>query len=309
MTADAGPTPALDAEEAERLAQAHGREAAAVDALAAAFDAVETTAARSHAEELLAAALRYAPRAIPLWSPRARVPCPGKAPSVGAGWPTWKATPETIRAWWADHPHDNIGVRTGGGLVVLDVDPRAGGDDVLGDLEHEHAELPPTVTCQTGGGGRHLYFRGPRDLASFDLGAGVEVKAAGRQVAAPPSVHAQTGALYEWAPGHAPGDLPLAELPAWVTAGRQERAERPAATPTNEWVAIVRDGLTDGERNNGLARLVGHLLAKDVNAHLVAELAHLVAARCRPPLPAPEVDAVVRSIAGREVRRRKAGAR
>jgi hypothetical protein len=258
---------------------------------------------------LLDAALRYAPRSVPLHAPDAPVPGAGKAPSVGAGWPTWRATPEAIRAWWARHPRDNVGVRSGQGLVVLDIDPRAGGDDVLGDLEHEHGELPPTVACQTGGGGRHVYFRGPRDLPSFDLGAGVEVKAAGRQVVAPPSVHPTTGAIYEWEPGHAPGDVELAPLPAWVSAGREERRERHSRTPASEWVALVRDGLTDGQRNNGLARLVGHLLAKDVDARLVAELAHLVAARCRPPLGAREVDQVVASICGREVRRRQTGAR
>lgn len=287
------------------LAAVHGSENAAVDALAAALDAEEV--ARSHAEELLAAALAYAPRTIPLWAPRARVPCPGKSPSVGAGWPTWRATPETIRAWWADHPHDNIGVRTGNGLVVLDIDPRAGGDDVLSDLEHEHGDLPATVECRSGGGGAHYYYLGPRDLASYDLGAGVEVKAAGRQVVAPPSAHPVTGALYEWEPGRAPGDLALAQLPPWVSAGRQERRERPSRTPASEWVALVRDGLTDGQRNNGIARFVGHLLSKNVDARLVAELAHLVNGRSRPPLEAREVDQVVESIAGREVRRRQTG--
>ncbi len=94
-----------------------------------------------------------------------------------------------------------------------------------------------------------------------------------------------------------------------MSAGRQERRERPSRTPTSAWVALVRDGLTDGERNNGLARLVGHLLAKDVDARVAAELAHVVNERCCPPLPGGEVDAIVRSIAGREVRRRKAGAR
>jgi hypothetical protein len=289
------------------LAEDHGCEDAAVDALRDALDAQETTPPRSHGDELLAAALRYAPRSIPLHAPDARVPGAGKAPSVGAGWPTWKATPEAIRAWWGDHPHDNVGVRTGGGLVVLDVDPRGGGDVCLADLEHDHGELPATVECQTGGGGRHLYFRGPRDLPSFDLGAGAEIKAHGRQVVAPPSVHPETGALYQWSPGRAPGDLALAELPAWVSAGREERRERPSRTPTSEWVAIVGDGLAAGERNQGLARLVGHLLAKDVDARLVAELAHLVAARCRPPLGAREVDQVVASICGREIRRRQTG--
>lgn len=252
---------------------------------------------------LAAAALRYAPRTIPL-QPRGKVPC------VGNGWPTWQATPEAIRAHWAERPDCNVGVRTGRGLVVLDVDPRAGGHDLLGDLEHEHGELPITVACQTGGGGSHHYFTGPRDLPSFDLGAGLEVKAAGRQVVAPPSVHPTTGALYEWVDDRAPGQVALAELPTWIIASSPRNGrERPAPTPASEWVGLVRDGLGDGERNRGLTRLVGHLLARDVHVRLVAELAHLVNGRCRPPLDAAEVDNIVASIAGRELRRRTAGTR
>jgi hypothetical protein len=74
----------------------------------------------------------------------------------------------------------------------------------------------------------------------------------------------------------------------------------------SEWVRIVRDGLSEGERNSGLARLVGHLLARDVDVRLVAELSHLVNQRCRPPLAGAEVDRIVGSIAGRQVRRWKA---
>jgi hypothetical protein len=279
------------------LAEELGSEDAAVDALRDAFNAEEITQPEGdpHAAALLAAALAYAPCTVPL---------EGKRPTIRE-WPNWAATPEAIREWWAGHPRANVGIRTGNGLVVLDIDPRAGGDDVLADLEHEHGELPATVECRTGGGGRHLYLRGPHDLTSFDLGAGVEVKAAGRQVVAPPSVHPTTFAIYEWEPGHAPGDLPRADLPAWVTAGRQERRERPSRTPTSEWVALVRDGLTDGQRNQGVA----HLLAKDVDAYLAAELAHLVNERNRPPLEYREVDNIVQSIAGRELHRRKGGAR
>jgi hypothetical protein len=67
---------------------------------------------------------------------------------------------------------------------------------------------------------------------------------------------------------------------------------------------MARDGLIDGERNVGLTRLVGHLLAKDVDARLVLELAHAINARCRPPLEGREVDRVVASMCGRELRKR-----
>jgi hypothetical protein len=240
---------------------------------------------------LLGAALYYAPRTVPL---------AGKRPTI-TDWPTWAATPETIRAHWQREPRANVGVRTGNGLVVLDIDPRAGGDDVLADLEHEHGELPATVECRTGGGGRHLYFAGPLDLASFDLGAGVEVKAAGRQVVAPPSVHPETAVFYEWEPGHAPGDLPRADLPAWITAGRQQGGE--AAAPT-VWQAMLRDGIQEGARNGSLASVAGHLLRRWVDVDLVVLLVHQVNERsCRPPLPRGEVDRIIDSVASCEARR------
>jgi hypothetical protein len=240
------------------------------------------------------AAHQYVPRTLPLR---------GKRP-IPMDWPNWRATRATIDAHWSRDPHTNVGIRTGGGFVALDVDPRAGGDDVLADLEHEHGELPATVEVVTGGGGRHFYFRGPVDLPSYDVGAGLEIKAAGRQVVAPPSVHPDTGALYQWRDGHAPGQIRRADLPAWLMAGRGSQG-RPQAAPADTWTALLRGGLAEGGRNTGMARLVGHLLAKNVDAHLVAEIAHLVAAhRCRPALDACETDRIVTSIASRELRKR-----
>lgn len=240
---------------------------------------------------LLDAALYYAPRSIPV---------EGKRPTI-RDWPNWPATPEAIRAHWQRAPTANVGIRTGNGLVVLDIDPRAGGDDVLADLEHEHGELSPTVECRTGGGGRHLYLAGPHDLPSFDLGAGVEVKAAGRQVVAPPSVHPTTFAIYEWEPGRGPGEIERAELPAWITAGRQTSGE--AAAPT-VWQAMLRDGIPEGTRNSSLASVTGHLLRRWVDVDLVALLVHQVNERsCRPPLPRGEVDRIIDSIESCEARR------
>src|SRR5205814_596901 len=38
---------------------------------------------------------------------------------------------EQIAMWWNAKPLANVGVRTGGSIVVLDVDPRNGGDQTL----------------------------------------------------------------------------------------------------------------------------------------------------------------------------------
>lgn len=171
------------------------------------------------------AALRYGRRAVMLL---------GKKPAVGDRWPEWQATPENIRAWIAefgDRPDANVGIRTGRELVVLDIDARDDGQVSLRRLEQRHGPLPPTAEVATGGGGRHLYFRGPADLRSRNLRhdgiAGVEIKAAGAQVVAPPSVHPETGREYVWV-----RPLPeIARLPAWVVALAGRAPQRPAGAP------------------------------------------------------------------------------
>ncbi|MGI8623049.1 MAG: bifunctional DNA primase/polymerase [Solirubrobacteraceae bacterium] len=196
--------------------------------------------------EMHAAALSYLPRAVPLHAPDAFPagdPRNGKAPSVGRGWPEWEATPEALRRHYERHPSDNLGVRTGltpgasVSLVGLDVDPRNGGNDALAELEARHGKLPATPEVATGGGGQHYYFRVTGAVASVDLAPGLELKAEGRQLAAPPSVHADTGRLYVWQPGRPFEPRAIAPLPAWLlpvareaprhAAGPQERRDDP----------------------------------------------------------------------------------
>src|SRR3712207_7566457 len=78
---------------------------------------------------LLRAALAYARRGIPVF------PCEpgGKAPLTYSGF--WDATTDArrIKTWWDRWPHANVGVPTGerSGLLILDIDPRAGGPESL----------------------------------------------------------------------------------------------------------------------------------------------------------------------------------
>ncbi len=65
---------------------------------------------------------------------------------------------DQIQRWWRRWPDANVGIVTGAvsGLVVLDVDPRKGGGDLLAALEDVHGSLPRTVESLTGGGGQHF---------------------------------------------------------------------------------------------------------------------------------------------------------
>ena len=60
-----------------------------------------------------------------------------------------------------------------------------------------------------------MYMRGPRDLRSVELAPGVELKAAGCQVVAPPSRH-PCGRLYVWHPARPLIESEIARLPNWI---------------------------------------------------------------------------------------------
>ncbi|MBE2320384.1 bifunctional DNA primase/polymerase [Solirubrobacter sp. CPCC 204708] len=190
----------------------------------------------------LLAALAYAAAGwpvLPVHAPTAtggcscgRVGCRaiGKHARVRA-WPRRATTDvRVIAAWWRRWPDANVGVHTGT-IVVLDVDGPDGARALL-DLQAAHAPLPPT-RCAITARGAHLYFCADThllDCSAAQLGPGLDVRARGGYVIAPPSRHA-TGHLYRWANTHALAPLPpwLAELLAGSAPDEPARAVLPPA--------------------------------------------------------------------------------
>ena len=140
------------------------------------------------------------------------------------------ATEAEIRSWFAAEPNLNIGIQTGGDLLVLDVDEKPGkmsGSEALASLEGWHGRLPPTLTNLTGGGGRQVFFRLPPGYGPFgdrlpvvaewlrshpeaDSGGVIDTRNSGL-VVLPPSIH-PNGTPYRWEDP----DAEIAELPlAW----------------------------------------------------------------------------------------------
>lgn len=115
----------------------------------------------------------------------------GKTPAV-KDWPE-KATSDAkqIAKWWNGRfAESNIGVATGRGLVVLDVDVKNGkqGAESYAGLEMLH-DIPETLTVTTPTGGKHVYFtteRGFRNSVSR-LAKDIDVRGEGGFVVGPGS--------------------------------------------------------------------------------------------------------------------------
>lgn len=81
-------------------------------------------AVRAHRGTMRDAALMYAAAGLEVF------PCVpgGKQPLTTRGYRDATTGARRIRGWWAWQPEANIGIATGHGLDVLDVDVHAGGD-------------------------------------------------------------------------------------------------------------------------------------------------------------------------------------
>lgn len=147
-----------------------------------------------------------------------------KAPDL-ADWPRLATTdPVQIADWWTNgHAGCGVGIATGAesGVFVLDVDDNGRdkrGGDSLDDLLRTHGELPETPLVLTPGGGLHYYWRWPGFALKETLGPWLDIRAEGRQVLAPPSIH-PNGKPYIWEAYHRPSVLwPPAEAPEWMLA-------------------------------------------------------------------------------------------
>ena len=260
---------------------------------------------------LLQAALGYADRGwpvLPLYGVRdegcscGATDCTaaGKHPAIASGTDHTAASTdhEVIAGWFRNQPDRNVGLVTGArsDLIVIDVDvpgPNGGANGLatLAELDQRHGALPKTRTHLSGGGGHHLLFRHPGGgripSRAGSLGPGVDVKADGGYVVAPPSSHA-SGNTYKLT-----HDRELAKLPAaWLTLLRGRPSEPAAAA------AHAATPIPEGTRNVTLTRLAGSIRRAGFSEQAIAAaLLETNQERCRPPLQEPEVRLIAKSIA------------
>jgi Bifunctional DNA primase/polymerase, N-terminal len=157
-----------------------------------------------------------------------------KVPATEHGKDDATTDTETITRWWTRNPRCNIGLRPSPGILVVDIDPRNGGD--LGIAER----LPETWTAETGSGGLHIWLRATAGPWRSTLAQGIDLKTAAGYLVAPPSVH-PSGNPYRWL-----NREPIAYAPGWLIA----QATRPKPPPSQPFTD------TAGRREAGLVAAV-----------------------------------------------------
>ena len=149
----------------------------------------------------------------------------GKHPLTSNGFKAATSDIDQINNWISEFPNCNLGVYLkGSGLVVIDVDPRNGGEEAFDEFSrHLEGLVPQTVMAVTGEQehkgrvtrGTHMFYRVESDASlEGNFGKevpGVDVKHNG-YVLIPGSKHF-SGRSYEWAAGSSPWDVEIAPLP------------------------------------------------------------------------------------------------
>ncbi|MDY6835260.1 MAG: bifunctional DNA primase/polymerase [Chloroflexota bacterium] len=229
----------------------------------------------------------------------------GKHPILSE-WQRIATTDETVlREWWKKWPKANIGIVTGrkSDLLVLDIDPRHGGEDSLALLEHKFGRFPKIVEAITGSGGRHLFFAYPKDIDHISNAAplsgypGIDVRADGGYIVAPPSLH-YCNETYKWKLSSHPDEITLAPVPDWLLRLLIEKSGNDQERKINQepgWVSKALAGVKKGERDDTCFRLAMHFKNKGIACEVALILLNDWAAKCMPPFSTSEVEKCIRS--------------
>jgi hypothetical protein len=204
---------------------------------------------------------------------------------------TRRPTDAEVESWFEPNGTAGIGIVTGNvsGIVVVDADD----DDAVSFLAERFAEAdgpgPPMVKTSRG---VHAYFRvpdGERIATIRGLLPGIDLKADGSFVVAPPSVHPD-GHVYRWLSRFGPRfDLP--PLPSWVREAIRELNAKRHREPHAE------GPITEGERNDTLTRIAGAMRRHGASEPSIASALQAEnRTRCQPPLPDAEVGRIAASV-------------
>lgn len=176
----------------------------------------------------------------------------GKHPRSANGLTDATTDLEQIHKWWTQWPNANIGIRTGDGIGVVDLD----GPEGLASGRSMNLISPVrTIT----GNGEQLWYLVPEGQKLITrkankLAPGVDTRGTGGYVLVPPSLH-PNGKRYCWAGSPIARDL----LPPLPTQFIEQKKTLPGLIKRNEagWETEAIKEMQNGHVHNTLIRVLG----------------------------------------------------
>jgi hypothetical protein len=170
---------------------------------------------------------------------------------------TRKATEAEVRSWFLKWPDANLGVVTGAvsGIAIIDLDGPEGLETA------QKLGLVSTVISLTGNGKHLWYLNNPNASNAVKLYPGLDVRAEGGYVVAPPSIH-ESGRRYRFI--NVLKDV--ASLPTFPAAliqnGLKQTSESTSYLQKSEgWIAKALQEMRDGNIDSTFVSILGRLRA------------------------------------------------
>lgn len=220
-------------------------------------------------------------------------------------------TKEEVSSWFTRNPDANIGIITGkiSNLVVFDLDSQ----DAIEYAENEGG-FPDSVKVRTGKG-YHVYMKYPgfEINNSVNKKLDIDIRADGGYVAAPGSIHG-SGHMYDWENGLSIFEIDPADCTPWMTDYLKNVAEdnapstsknKPSAKKEpakktevkgDEYLGILKNGCSEGNRNHSATKLIGHLLKTSISETELWELLKMWNQKNTPPLDESELKKTFSSV-------------
>lgn len=203
---------------------------------------------------------------------------------------TRNSTETEVIKWVKLYPNANIGVVTGNGLVVVDVDD-------INALKKFEFHLTPTLITQTGRGWHYYYTCKGSLETSRGFGEKVDIKCDGGYAVAPGSVH-PSGAIYKLPVGstYSFGEMDVA--PKWL----QERKDKEKRIEKSQpgWLEKAMQGVEEGARNDTCAKIAGYYAAKGFGHQDIKVVLEGWNSKNKPAMSREEIDTVIHSILKKE---------
>tara|TARA_R100000541_G_scaffold8452_1_gene15990 strand:+ start:438 stop:2558 length:2121 start_codon:yes stop_codon:yes gene_type:complete len=221
-----------------------------------------------------------------------------KPPSFLGSWEQYKETRpsrELVESWFKDR--DNLQVAlVCGKFVVVDADsPEA--------MDWVERNLPACPFKVITGKGMHYYYNNPENYTTFatrrtnetPIERLIDIRGVGGLIIAPYNRHAN-GQVYK------PVMFPdwkihdCADLPDFTEKEFLQITGVPKVESSVQTAPFSLDGVLEGSRNDGAARIAGYLISKNVNLEFVRVFLQNWNKNNNPPLPQKEVDSVVDNV-------------